>query len=45
MRYTNGTIITVDAGRRILTDGAVDGDRIIAVGKAADIVGQFRPRI
>jgi cytosine/adenosine deaminase-related metal-dependent hydrolase len=42
--YKNGTIITVDEGRRILTDGAlaIDGDRIVAVGKATDIVGQLR---
>ena len=35
----NGTILTVDGERRILTDGAVAvrGDRIVAVGKTADL--------
>jgi cytosine/adenosine deaminase-related metal-dependent hydrolase len=35
----HGTIITVDAGRRILTDGSilVDGDRIAQVGSARDV--------
>ena len=33
----NGTILTVDGERRIVTDGAVAirGDRIVAVGKTA----------
>ena len=33
------TVLTMDAGRRILTDGAVaiTGDRIVAVGKRADL--------
>ena len=35
----NGTILTVDSERRILTDGtiAIRGDRIVAVGKTADL--------
>ncbi len=37
---TGATIVTMDAERRIITDGAlaIRGDRIVAVGKAADIV-------
>ncbi len=36
---TGATIITMDAGRRVLTDGAlaIAGDRIVAVGKAAEL--------
>jgi cytosine/adenosine deaminase-related metal-dependent hydrolase len=36
---TGATIITMDAGRRVLTDGAVAiaGDRIVAVGKAREV--------
>jgi len=37
-------LVTMDPGRRILTDGAVaiEGDRIVAVGKTADVVDRFR---
>jgi cytosine/adenosine deaminase-related metal-dependent hydrolase len=36
---THGVVITVDAGRRIFSDGAVaiQGDRILAVGHSADV--------
>src|SRR6266849_3331715 len=36
---TGATILTMDAERRIITDGAIafTGDRIVAVGKRADI--------
>lgn len=35
----NTTIITMDAERRIVTDGAIawSGDRIVALGKSADV--------
>ena len=40
---TNGTILTVDGDRRIVTDGAVAvrGDRIAAVGKTAEIEAAY----
>ena len=40
----NGTILTLDAGRRILTDGAVAirGDRILAVDKTAALRKTWR---
>jgi cytosine/adenosine deaminase-related metal-dependent hydrolase len=36
---TGATIVTMDAGRRIITDGAIAiaGDRIVAIGKTATI--------
>jgi len=38
---TGATVITVDAGRRVIRDGAVAiaGDTIVAVGKSADLAG------
>ncbi len=43
---TNGTVVTMDAGGRIIADGAVavDGSEIIAVDTAATIQLQFRGR-
>ena len=39
LMITHGVIITVDAQRRIFSDGAVavEGDRIVAVGESADV--------
>jgi 5-methylthioadenosine/S-adenosylhomocysteine deaminase len=41
-----GTIITMDADRRIIEDGAlcIDGSRIIAVGQASSIEGRYGAR-
>jgi cytosine/adenosine deaminase-related metal-dependent hydrolase len=41
-----GTIVTVDRERRIFADGAVaiDGNRIVAVGRRADMASSYRPR-
>lgn len=43
---TGATIITMDTGRRVLTDGAlaIAGDRIVAVGKAADVAPVVQAR-
>jgi len=43
MIYENCTIVTMDAHRRIITDGAmaVQDGRILAVGKREAIRGQF----
>lgn len=40
----NATVLTVDAERRIITDGAVAirGDRIVAVGKTKDLDGEYQ---
>lgn len=40
---TGGTVITLDTARRVIRDGAVaaQGDRIVAVGKAADLDQRF----
>ena len=43
---TGGTVLTMDAERTIIKDGAVairDG-KIVAVGSTEDLVGRFRPR-
>src|ERR1700687_4705325 len=43
MLFTNATIITMNASRDIITDGAIaiDGNRIVAVGKAKDLLVQY----
>lgn len=43
MLFTNATIITMNANRDIITDGAIaiDGNRIVAVGKAKDLLVQY----
>ncbi|MGE0813940.1 MAG: amidohydrolase [Vicinamibacterales bacterium] len=43
---TGGTVVTVDAGRRVIADGAVaiDGARIVEVGPAADVRRRFSGR-
>src|SRR5579872_4877969 len=43
MLFTNATIITMNADRDIITDGAIaiDGNRIVAVGKAQDLLAQY----
>lgn len=43
---TSGTVVTMDGTRRIIPTGgvAVDGDRIVAVGTAADLARRFRGR-
>ena len=40
----HGTIVTMDAERRILTDGAVaiQGNRIVEIGKSADVLARHR---
>jgi 5-methylthioadenosine/S-adenosylhomocysteine deaminase len=42
----HATVVTVDAQRRVIPDGAVaiEGGRIAAVGAAADIEGRYRGR-
>src|SRR5919112_102301 len=41
---SHGTVITVDAQRRVIEDGAVaiDGTRIADVGRASDIAARYR---
>ena len=43
---TGGTVVTVDATRRVIPRGAVaiDGTRIVAVGTAAEIAARFQAR-
>jgi len=43
MIFENATLVTMDAERRIISDGAiaVSGSRIVGVGKANDIRAQF----
>jgi cytosine/adenosine deaminase-related metal-dependent hydrolase len=43
MLFTNATIITMNANRDIITDGAIaiNGNRIVAVGKAKDLLAQY----
>ena len=43
---TGGTVVTVDATRRVIPRGAVaiDGTRIVAVGTAAEIATRFQAR-
>ena len=42
----NGTLVTMDAERRIVTDGfiAIDGGRILEVGKTAAVNGRYQPK-
>lgn len=46
LMVTAGWVITVDADRRVLRDGgiAVDGAKIVAVGKATDLDRDYQPR-
>jgi 5-methylthioadenosine/S-adenosylhomocysteine deaminase len=43
---TNGTIVTMDASRRVIEQGgiAIDSGAILAVGPAVEIAGRFRGR-
>ena len=43
---SGGTVVTMDAGRRVIEDGAVAvrGGRIIAVGTRAEVEGRFQAR-
>jgi 5-methylthioadenosine/S-adenosylhomocysteine deaminase len=43
---SGGTVVTMDASRRVIEDGAVavEGGRIVAVGKRSDIVRQYGAR-
>src|SRR5262245_62100544 len=43
MLVTGGTIVTMDAQNRVITDGAIaiDKDRIVEVGPAADVAGKY----
>ena len=42
----NGTVVTIDPGRRVIADGAVavDKGRIVAVGPAAEIAATYTGR-
>jgi len=42
----NGTVVTMDAGRRVIPNGAVavEGGRIAAVGTEAEVTARFRAR-
>ncbi|HVF68875.1 MAG TPA: amidohydrolase [Pyrinomonadaceae bacterium] len=43
---SGGTVVTMDASRRVIEDGAVavEGGRIVAVGKRADILKRYAAR-
>lgn len=43
---TGGTVITMDSSRRVLEDGAVaiSGDRIVAIGRSADLAARYAAR-
>lgn len=43
MLFTNATILTMNARREIITDGALalQGNRIVAVGKTADLLARY----
>lgn len=43
---TGGTVITMDSARRVLEDGAVAiaGDRIVAIGRTADLAAKYTAR-
>ncbi len=42
----NGTIVTIDSERRVITDGsiAVLGDQILDIGKSADLSKKYQPK-
>ena len=44
---TGGTVVTMDAARRVIASGAVaiDGSRIVAVGPAEEIAAAYRGRV
>ena len=46
MIIAGGTVVTMNAKREVIEDGAVaiTGDQIVAVGKRSDITKQFRAR-
>src|SRR5215216_5873325 len=41
---THGTLMPVDSARRVILDGAlaIRGDRIVAIGKTADLADRYR---
>src|SRR5205085_9654717 len=43
---SGGTVVTMDSSRRVIEDGAVavEGGRVVAVGKRADIVRRYAAR-
>jgi 5-methylthioadenosine/S-adenosylhomocysteine deaminase len=44
---SGGTVVTMDASRRVIEDGAVaiSGGRIVAVGKRSEVVGRYTARV